>query len=242
MKNLFFCCFAILQIIACKPSISPTTPEKPAQSSTSNLPEAEQKALNLTATALSGEVSGSLSADGKALEINITNSAAMEQELDLLPLHSSRAAWVFYKNTGNDKPSYEKIVVRSHVQDTSITLEYPTRDLAIVKARLPIFEAAGNMLLKGDYAGLLGLFDPEVMKTMKPNALEQYCVQLEPKYGKPISFELRGFNFNKSSSGKEYLSLAGPLKRQIKDTALDIAIDLSKPGIQGTIAALKFDY
>ncbi len=232
----------MLQIIACKPSLSPTTPDNQVPAKASNLPPAEQKALQLTATALTGEASGTISADGKSLEITISKSVAMEQELDLLPLHASRAAWVFYKNAGNDKPSYEKIVVHSQVQDTTITREFPTTDLAIVKARLPTFEAAGNMLVNGDYASLHALFDPAVMKEMKTDALQQYCEQLETTYGKPVSFEFRGFSFNRSSTGKEYLSLAGPLKRQTKDTAIDIAIDLSKPDMKGSLSAIKFDY
>lgn len=242
MKKLIFACFAIVLLAACKPSINKAPADNKASINQSTLPPAEQKALQLTATALVGEASGQISGDGKVLEMTISNSATMEQEADLLPLHSSNAAWVFYKNVGNDRPSYEKIVVHSQLKDTTITREYTTQELAIVKARLPTFEMAGKLLVAADYQGLYELFDPAVMGAVKVEGVAQYCTQIEPQYGKPVSVEFRGFSFNKTSAGKDFLSLAGPLRRQTKDTALDIAIDLSKSEMKGSVSAIKFDY
>lgn len=241
MKEILFACFAISLILGCKPGANNTAADTPPASQTA-LSSAEQKAMQLTATALAGEASGTISADGKMLEMTISNSITLEQEADLLPLHSSRAAWVFYKNAANEKPTYEKIVVKSQLKDTTITREYTLQELAIVKARLSTFETVGKLLVNSDYPALYELFDPEVMGKVKVEGLRDYCTQIEPQYGKPVSFEFRGFAFNKSSAGKEFLSLAGPLKRDIKDTALDIAIDLSKPEMKGSISAIKFDY
>jgi hypothetical protein len=242
MKNFIFACFAMLQLASCKPNISKTPTDAPASSTQSTLPPAEQKALAMTATALVGTATGLISPDGKAIEIIISNSATMEQEADLLPLHSSNAAWVFYKNVGNEKPTYEKIVVKSQLSDTTIIREYTMQELAIVKARMPTFETAAKLLVAADYQGLYEMFDPAVMGSMKVKGLEEYCTQIEPQYGKPVAAEFRGFSFNKTSTGKEFLSLAGPLRRQTKDTAFDIAVDLTKPDMKGSISAIKFDY
>lgn len=243
MKEILIIFYVIFQLAACNEAAS-NAPESaaPTSSSQSQLPPAENKALQMVATALAGEATGLISQDGKVLEMTIFNSATMEQEADLLPLYSSNAAWVFYKNLENDKPSYEKLVVNAQLRDTTIGREYTLRELAIVKSRLPTFEAAGKMLVAGDYQGLYDLFDPAIMGAMKVEGVQQYCTQIEPQYGKAISFEFRGFAFNKTSSGKDFLSLAGPVRRQTKDTALDIAIDLSKPDIKGSVNALKFDY
>ncbi len=243
MKEILIVCYAILHLAACQNTKSDASQTSASGSNVlTQLPPAEQKALQLTATALAGEATGLISPDGKALEMTISNSATMEQEADLLPLHSSNAAWVFYKNLNNDKPSYEKIVVNSQLKDTTIAREYTLRELAIVKARVPTFEAAGRLLVAADYQGLFDLFDPAVMGAMQVKGLQEYCTQIEPQYGKPVSVEFRGFSFNTTSAGKEFISLAGPLRRQTKDTAFDIAIDLSKPDMKGSISAMKFDY
>ncbi|MBK8563265.1 MAG: hypothetical protein IPN76_07940 [Saprospiraceae bacterium] len=243
MKEILIICYAIFQLSACQSAKKEeANVASTASNSQTQLPAAEQKALQLAATALAGEATGFVSPDGKALEMTISNSATMEQEADLLPLHSSNAAWVFYKNLQNDKPSYEKIVVYAQLKDTTIAREYTLRELAMVKARVPTFEMAGKLLVAADYKGLYDLFDPAVMGFMQVKGLQEYCTQIEPQYGKPISVEFRGFSFNKTSAGKEFLSLAGPLRRQTKDTAFDIAVDLSKPDAKGSISALKFDY
>ncbi|MCC6726558.1 MAG: hypothetical protein IT258_18805 [Saprospiraceae bacterium] len=245
MKNLIIVCIAVLSLLSCNSGIQPAPSNEAAAKgapSQGNLPAAEQKALQLVATALTGEATGVVSPDGQTMEMTISNSATMEQEADLLPLHSSRAAWVFYKNLETDKPSFGKIVVHSQLSDTTITREYTVQELAIVKSRLPTFETAGKLLVAGDYQGLYDLFDPTIMGAMKVEGVKQYCTQIEPQYGKAISVEFRGFAFNKTSGGKDFLSLAGPVRRQTKDTALDIAVDLSKPEMKGSISAMKFDY
>ncbi|MBK9016493.1 MAG: hypothetical protein IPM82_21815 [Saprospiraceae bacterium] len=61
----------------------------------------EQKAVLLSGTAMSGEATGVLSADGKALEMTIANSAVFDQESGPAAAHASRAAWVFTKTHGH---------------------------------------------------------------------------------------------------------------------------------------------
>ncbi|MBK9018449.1 MAG: hypothetical protein IPM82_32855 [Saprospiraceae bacterium] len=240
MKNtILLCLFACL--LGCKPNTSETASESTPGSGAA-LSAEEQKAMLLSATAMSGEATGVLSADGKALEMTIANSAVFDQESDLLPLHASRAAWVFYKNMGTDKPSFERLDLTAKLKDTTVNLSYKMSDLAIVQARYPAIEKASQMLISRDFEGLYALFDPVVMGASKAADLQGYCTQIEPEYGKPLSFEFRGFAFNKTSAGYDFLSLAGQLKREIKETPLNIAVDLGKPELKGSLNSIKFAY
>ena len=240
MKNTVLLCL-LACLLGCKPNPNETSSQGTSRTGTSLTAE-EQKAVLLSGTALSGQASGALSEDGKALELTISNSAIFDQEPDLLQLHASRAAWVFYKNMGGDPPSYEQLVVKAQLKDTTVVIPYPMAQLAVVKARYPLVEQASQKLIAGDYEGLYTLFDPVVMGPSKAADLQKYCTQLEPEYGKPQGFEFRGFGFNKTSSGEDFLSLAGQLKRSIKDTPLYIAVDLKKPDLKGSLNSIKFAY
>ena len=240
MKNTILLCL-LACLLGCKPNAPKPASESAPRSGTA-LSAEEQKAVLLSGTAMSGEATGVLSADGKALEMTIANSAVFDQESDLLPLHASRAAWVFYKNMGTDKPSFERLDLTAKLKDTTVTRSYKMTDLAIVQARFPSIQQASQLLIAGDYDGLYALFDPVVMGNVKVEGLRGYCTQFEPEYGKPLSFEFRGFAFNKTSGGQDFLSLAGLLKREIKDTPLNIAVDLGKPELKGSLNAIMFDY
>ncbi|GEM_PF-3421091 len=243
MKNaILLCLFACL--LGCKPN-TPNTADTTTESTSGAgrpLTAEEQKAVLLVGTAMTGEAKGAVSEDGRTLELTIANSAIFDQEPDLLPLHVSRAAWVFYKNMGTEKPSFDQIKLVAQVQDTAINLSYSMTDLALVKARFPTLEKASQLLIAGDYEGLYLLFDPAVMGVVKVDGLRGYCTQIEPQYGKALTFEFRGFAFNKTSGGQDFLSLAGHLNREIKDTPLNIAVDLTKPGMNGSLNSIKFDY
>ena len=240
MKNtLFGCLFACL--LGCQSTPNETTSQSEPRLGTS-LTADEQKAVLLAGTALSGQASGALSQDGRELELTISNSAVFDQEPDLLKLHASRAAWTFYKNKGVENPSYDQLVVKAVLTDTTLQFPYSLAQLDLVQARFPAIELATQKLIAGDYEGLYELFDPVVMGPSKSANLESYCTQVEPEYGKPQGFEFRGFAFEKTSGGLDVLSLAGQLKRSIKDTPLYIAIDLNKQGLKGSLFSIKFAY
>ncbi|MBK9016494.1 MAG: hypothetical protein IPM82_21820 [Saprospiraceae bacterium] len=143
---------------------------------------------------------------------------------------------------GTDKPSFERLDLTAKLKDTTVNLSYKMSDLAIVPGTLSGHrEGFANAHLR-DFEGLYALFDPVVMGASKSADLEGYCTQIEPEYGKPLSFEFRGFAFNKTSAGYEFLSLAGQLKREIKETPLNIAVDLGKPELKGSLNSIKFAY
>ncbi|MCF8245687.1 MAG: hypothetical protein K9J37_14095 [Saprospiraceae bacterium] len=240
MKNTILLCL-LACLLGCKPNTSETTHESTPRNGTSLTAE-EQKAVLLSGTALSGQATGALSQDGRALELTIAHSAVFDQEPDLLKLHASRAAWVFYKNMGTEKPSYEHLVLVAELQDTTVKFPYSMKQLDLVAARYPAVEEASKMLIDGNYEDLYTLFDPDVMGPSKSENLQSYCTQIEPEYGKPQGFEFRGFSFEKTSSGQDVLSLAGQLKRSIKDTPLNISVDLSKPELKGSLFSIKFAY
>ncbi len=240
MKNTFLLCL-LACLLGCKPNTSEESSQNTPRTSNS-LTDVEQKAVLLAGTALSGQATGTLSQDGRAMELNISHSAVFDQEPDLLKLHASRAAWVFYKNMGTEKPSYEHLVLKAELQDTTVKFPYSMKQLDLVAARYPAIEEASKLLIDGDYEGLYTLFDPMVMAPSKPENLQSYCTQVEPEYGKPQGFEFRGFSFEKTSSGQDVLSLAGQLKRSIKDTPLNISVDLSKPELKGSLFSIKFAY
>lgn len=241
MKNtILLCLFALL--FGCQQNPAETTNTNPTAPVGGGLTPDQQKAVLLAGTSLSGQASGAFTDNGQSLELTITNSAVFNQEVDLLLLHASRAAWVFYQNMGDDKPSFDNIIVKAQLQDTTFTLPYKLTDLAIVKARYPTLDKASKLLIAGDYEQLYTLFDPTVMGVVKVEGLRGYCTQLEPQYGKPISFDFRGFAIGKTSGGQDNLSMAGNLKRELKDTPLNVSIDLSKPGMEGSINSIKFDY
>lgn len=241
MKNtILFCLIALL--FGCQQNSVEKANTNPTAPAGNGLTPDQQKAVLLAGTSLSGQAVGAISENGKSLEITIANSAVFNQEVDLLLLHASRAAWVFYKNMGDEKPSFDNIIVKAQLQDTTFTLPYKLTDLAIVKARYPTLEKASKLLIAGDYGQLYTLFDPTVMGVVKVDGLRGYCTQVEPQYGKPLSFDFRGFAFGKTSGGQDNLSLAGNLKRETKDTPLNISIDLTKPDMEGSINSLKFDY
>jgi len=228
-------------VLGCKPSTTETGNSTAAATAGGQLNPEQQKAVQLAGTSLSGQASGAISADGKALELTISNSAILNDEPDLVLLHGSRAAWIFYKNMGSEKPSFERVEVKV-VMDTTFSLPYKLTDLAIVEARMPTVDAASKYLIAGDFDNFYKLFDPKVMGTMQVEGLRGYCTQVEPTYGKPLSFDFRGFSFNKTSGGQDFLSLAGNLKREIKDTPFNISIDLTKPGMEQSLYSFMFDY
>jgi hypothetical protein len=241
MKNALLFCFIAL-FFGCQHKPAENTNANPTAPVSEGLTPSQQKAVLLAGTSMSGQASGALADNGRSLELTISNSAVFNQEADLVLLHASRAAWVFYQNMGEDKPSFENLVVKAQLKDTTFTLPYKLTDLAIVKARYPTVEKVAKLLIAGDYEQLYTLFDPSVMGVVKVEGLRGYCTQIEPQYGKPLSFDFRGFQLGKTSSGQDNLSLAGNLKREQKDTPLNILIDLSKPNMEGSISSLKFDY
>lgn len=244
MKNILILFLAISMLVACQSNdqAAGTGADGTPSTAPAQLTEAEQKALLLTGTALSGQATAAMVQDNKALEITLSNSLTLDQEIDLTPLHASRAVWVFYKNRGDDVPSYDKIVVKAILKDTTYAKEYTVAQLATAKARYQTVEVVAQLLVNGDYAGLYELFDKNVMGNSSVDDLASYCTQLEPEYGKPLSFEFRGLSFEKTSTGQDFLSLAGQLKRSIKDTPLNIAIDLKSTDMKGSLNAIKFDY
>ena len=236
MKNIMLLCL-LAYLFGCQPN-----PDGNASSKNSLLNENEQQAVLLSGSALSGKATGALSADGSALELTISNSAVLAQAPDLLKLHASRAAWVFYKNMGTGKPGYERLVVKVGLADSTFQFPYSLAQLGIVEARYPAIELASQKLITGDYDGLYALFDPVVMGTRSAADLQNYCLQIEPEHGQPLGFEFQGFSFEKTSGGLDVLSLAGQLKRSIKDTPLNISVDLSKQGVKGSLFSIKFAY
>ncbi len=237
MKNIILPCLLAF-VLGC--GSDNTNQGAPATSGSSS--GNEQKAALLAGTALSGQASSALSADGKVMELTIAQSATLSQEPELIRLHTSRAAWVFYNNLGSENTSFETLTVKAQLQDTTISFPYTIANLNVVKARYPAIEEASQKLIAGDFAGLHALFDPVVMGPSKAADLQQYCTQIEPEYGKPLGFEFRGFAFEKTSSGQEFLSLAGNLKREITDTPLNIYVDLTKQDLKGSLFSIKFAY
>ncbi|MBI5913760.1 MAG: hypothetical protein HY842_00135 [Bacteroidetes bacterium] len=216
--------------------------EKKTDTQTATLTDYQKKAHEAIATAFGGKVAQSLSPDKQTLELALSDCILLEQESDLLALHSSRAAWIYYQNTAIENPKYTGINVSTVLKDTTKTFHFTLAQLGILQTKISTIDMAAKFLITDDYTNLHALFDPVVMASSTEDDLRGYCAQVEPEYGKPVSFEFQGFSFFKLSSGQEQLDLAGKLKRSKKDTPLGIFVDFSKPGIAGSVTSIKFDY
>ncbi|MBI1225213.1 MAG: hypothetical protein GC192_08220 [Bacteroidetes bacterium] len=241
MKNMMLLIF-IAALFGCQQNSS-TTSSKSTPRAGNSLTTAEQEAVLLAGTALSGQASGVLAPDGKTLELSISHSAFFHNEPDLVKLHASRAAWFFYKNRGSDNPPYDMVSVKAQLEDsTESVIPFTIQQLEEVQARYPTFEEVANKLITGDYQGLFGMFEPSVMSESSVSSLQNYCTSLDADLGKPKGFEFRGFSFEKNSGGQDVLNMAGLLKRTQHDSPLSISIDLAKKGMKESLYTIKFDY
>lgn len=237
MKNIFWLTLLAF-LFGCQPTTSPSDGEK-----SSTLTDAgKQQAALLAATAVSGQASAALTPDGHSMELTVSNSAAFEHESDLLRLHASRAAWTFFKNSGEEKPSYEQLVVKAVLKDTTMDFTYTAAELMQVKSHYQAIDEVWKKLVDGDYEGLYNMFNQTEMSSSSVASIQSYCTQLDPTLGTPEGFDFKGFSFDKISGGTPTLNLAGQLRRSIKPSPLSITIDLTKPELKGSLLAMKFAY
>ncbi len=237
MKNIL-----LLSLLACLLGCQPTPSASTEGKKSTALTDGEQQAVLLAATALSGQATAALSPDGRSLELTVANSAAFTYEPDLVRLHASRAAWVFFKNSGNEKPGYEQLNVKAILNDTTLGYTYTIAELTQVQSHYGAIEQVSKKLIEGDYEGLFSWFNPTEMSSSSVASLKSYCTELEPTNGKPEGFDFKGFSFNKISGGTPTLNLAGQLRRSIKPSPLSITVDLTKPELKGSVLAMQFAY
>lgn len=204
---------------------------------------AEQAGLAAVEKAFEGKVNAARTADKATMQLTISKSRLLDEKADLAQLHASRAAWLFYQQAKAGQPAFTGLKVTTVQSDTTRTYDFTLAQLAVVEKKLAAIEQAAGYLIGGDFNSLYALFDPTVMGVSDVEDLKGYCTQIEPEYGKPLAFTFEGFTFFKlSGQEQEQLHLAGHLKRDIKDTALSLFVDHTKPDVKGSVTSIKFDY
>ncbi len=229
MPKLIFIFLISLALFSCgqqESTPSATTPE----TGTNNEKDPLQEAKRI--------YGGLIVFDKNKSEIIASSSPKLNSMSDIVSLPASHIAWLFYKNA-DEKPADSLSVVVKLSNGQNPVYSFPVQQLKKANDHIAAIEQTAAFLKKDDYAGLYGLFSPEVAAQMTQQDLGLFCNEVFEQKGKPVGFTFQGFKFfTLSGKNKELIHYAGMLHREKQDTPLSVFVDPDK----GQLYSIKFDY
>ncbi len=208
----------------------------------------ENKAIEAIKTAYGGKAVYSKTAPTEGgknfFHIELSESKTIEDQIDLTGMFASHVAWLFFENIGDEKSQYGGVEVTVKLSTGEApAFQYTFAELEKVKNAMPVLEKTVALLKTFDYDGLYALLAPERAATLPKESLVTDCSSFDKNNGKVTDFQFQGFGFfMPSGSQKEFLHLAGKLKRTGYDTPLSIFVDPASPKMEGSVQYINFDY
>jgi hypothetical protein len=208
----------------------------------------ENKAIEAIKAAYGGKAVFSKTTRGEGgktyFHAELSESKVIEDQIDLTGMFASHVAWLFFENIGDEKKQYGGVEVMVKLSTgEKPAFQYPISELELVYNRMPVLEKTVALLKASDYDGIYALLAPERAAIQPKESLVLDCSSLDKNNGKVTGFQFQGYEiFTPSSSKKEFLHLAGMLKRERYDIPLSIFIDPASPDIQGSVQYINFDY
>lgn len=234
IKNLF-----ILVLFVCLAVSACGNGPKSEQNATSDLPgltENEKKGIKELMEFFGGQYKYAIgtyvtinSEKKKYFKIKISGSDGIEKYNKVNEMPSSNAAYLFYRNLGDEKKNYDEIKTVLVFKDGSEAVyEFTTDRLEIMDKKMPLVNKFIDLLKAKNFEGVNSMLTSDTIAIhYDKNKFIARLKETEAKLGAIKQFIPYGFRFNKLSDGREVLHISGILLREIENIEFSVDIDLT---------------
>jgi len=212
---------------------------KSEQNATSNLPgitENENKGIKEIMALYGGQYKCAKGTNvsinsGKRnyFKIEIRGSEVIEKYANVFEMPASNAAYLIYRNLGDEKKNYDIITIVLVLKNGSETIyDFPTDELEVVVNKMPLVNKFLDLLNAKNFEGVNSMLTADTsLINYDRNEFITRLRDAEPKLGPIKEFIPYGFRFTKLSDGREVLHISGMLLREIQNIEFSADIDLS---------------
>lgn len=173
-----------------------------------------------------GASASSKDGNKKYFELEMSQSDAIEGQMNKVHLPSSNVAFLFFKNLKEEKSNYDAIHVVLILKDNSKQeFIFPITELEKVEKRMSVAEKTVSLLKEKKFEELREMLNNEIVPFDK-NELIPSLKEIEPQFGNIVEFRLYGFKIV-PIKGKEILHISGAIMRDTQNNEFSVDIDLN---------------
>jgi len=175
--------------------------------------------INMTASTKYGNT--------KSFEIEIDNSAFLNENTKWTEMFAANTAYVFYTFVKDEKPDYSTVKSSIIYQNGGkVSFAYSLDTLEIVYNKMAFVRQFVDILKNQDYKKINEMLKPRIFLTEEDKG--KYLNELKAAdsvFGEITEFTPMGFRFNYPENGNNFLHISGNLKRTRRDTQFSIDIN-----------------
>jgi len=160
----------------------------------------------------------------KYFEIEMSQSDAIDKQLDKVYLPSSNIAYRFYKNLKEEKKNYDEIkVVLISKENIKQEFDFPITLLEKAEKRIKVAEKTVSLLKEKQFEELKEMLNNELVDFDKDELISR-LKKVEPQFGNILEFRLFGFKITEIK-GKELMHISGAIIRDKQNNEFSVDID-----------------
>ena len=162
----------------------------------------------------------------KYFELEMSQSDAIDKQLDKVYLPSSNIAYRFYKNLKEEKKNYDEIkVVLISKENKKQEFDFPITLLEKAEKRIKVAEKTVSLLKEKQFEELKEMLNNELVAFDKDELIPR-LKEVEPQFGNILEFRLFGFKITEIKD-KELMHISGAIIRDKQNNEFSVDIDFN---------------
>ncbi|WP_298425515.1 hypothetical protein [uncultured Kordia sp.] len=162
----------------------------------------------------------------KYFELEMSQSDAIDKQLDKVYLPSSNIAYRFYKNLKEEKKNYDEIkVVLISKENKKQEFDFPITLLEKAEKRIKVAEKTVSLLKEKQFEELKEMLNNELVAFNKDELIPR-LKEVEPQFGNILEFRLFGFKIMEIKD-KELMHISGAIIRDKQNNEFSVDIDFN---------------